>query len=293
MTNKLEVILTSGLVASGKTTWAKKMVDTGKYNRVNKDDLRKMIHNSIHTKKNEKLVLSIRDKIIIESIESGKSIIVDDTNLNPVHEDSIRKMIADKYGDKIKVDVKFFDVDVEEAILRDAKREKPVGENAIREMYNKYLANGKRSVGYKYVPNKKLPKAFICDIDGTVALMNERSPYDYEKVDTDKPNKVVISMVRDFSKKYKLIFVSGRQGNETCLNKTCKWLSDNVTEYYENIFMRKDGDTRPDEIIKREIFLEEIAPKYNIQFVVDDRDRVCKMWRSLGLVCLQVDEGNF
>ena len=26
---------------------------------------------------------------------------------------------------------------------------------------------------------------------------------------------------------------------------------------------------------------------------LDDRDRVVKMWRKLGLTCLQVNEGNF
>jgi len=43
----------------------------------------------------------------------------------------------------------------------------------------------------------------------------------------------------------------------------------------------------------KEIFDNHIAPKYNISYVLDDRDRVVDMWRSLGLTCFQVDWGNF
>jgi len=57
--------------------------------------------------------------------------------------------------------------------------------------------------------------------------------------------------------------------------------------------MRSQGDTRPDEIVKREIYEEHIKPLYNVDFVLDDRNKVVKMWRSLGLKVLQVAEGNF
>ena len=45
--------------------------------------------------------------------------------------------------------------------------------------------------------------------------------------------------------------------------------------------------------IKREIFENYIRDYYNIQFVLDDRNQVVEMWRSLGLKCLQVQEGDF
>ena len=43
----------------------------------------------------------------------------------------------------------------------------------------------------------------------------------------------------------------------------------------------------------KEIYDNELKGKYNIKFIVDDRDQVVKMWRSLGLTVLQCAEGNF
>ena len=36
-----------------------------------------------------------------------------------------------------------------------------------------------------------------------------------------------------------------------------------------------------------------ILDKYNVAFVLDDRDQVVRVWRDLGLTCLQVDYGDF
>lgn len=57
--------------------------------------------------------------------------------------------------------------------------------------------------------------------------------------------------------------------------------------------MRPAGDKRRDDIIKAEIFDQHIRGHHNILLVLDDRDSVVKMWRSMGLTCLQVAEGNF
>ena len=82
-----KIILTKGLPASGKSTWAKKMIDDnpGVYKRVNKDDLRAMIDNGFWSKQNEKFVLRMRDMLVLNSITSGFDVIVDDTNLNDSH----------------------------------------------------------------------------------------------------------------------------------------------------------------------------------------------------------------
>ena len=57
--------------------------------------------------------------------------------------------------------------------------------------------------------------------------------------------------------------------------------------------MRKKGDYRHDEIIKEEIYHTDIEPNYNVIAVFDDRNRVCDMWRNLGLLCNQVYYGDF
>jgi hypothetical protein len=55
----------------------------------------------------------------------------------------------------------------------------------------------------------------------------------------------------------------------------------------------RPGDMRNDSIVKEEIYEEHIKPRFNVRFVLDDRDRVVKMWRENGLKVLQVAEGDF
>ena len=57
--------------------------------------------------------------------------------------------------------------------------------------------------------------------------------------------------------------------------------------------MRKSSDSRGDQIVKSEILEKEILPKYNVKLVLDDREKVVRMWRDKGLTCLQVDWGDF
>jgi hypothetical protein len=46
--------------------------------------------------------------------------------------------------------------------------------------------------------------------------------------------------------------------------------------------------------VKAEIYDRDIEPRHGAPFfVLDDRDKVVAMWRSKGLICLQVAEGNF
>jgi len=271
------------LPASGKSTWAKQQIqqNKGMYKRVNKDDLRAMLDNSNWSKDNEKFILKIRDEIILKGLEEGKHIIVDDTNLASKHEEHIKQLVKGK----AEVEVKFFEVKLEEAIKRDLKRPVSVGERVIREMYDQFLAPPIE----KYIPPNK-PEAYIFDIDGTLAKMNNRSPYDWDKVDTDLVNEPVASMFFLLKPHYKMIICTGRDG--AYLDKTKKWLAENKFDY-DLILTRPAGNTENDAIIKRRLFEEHIRNEYDIKGVFDDRDRVVEMWRSLGITCFQVDKGNF
>jgi hypothetical protein len=57
--------------------------------------------------------------------------------------------------------------------------------------------------------------------------------------------------------------------------------------------MREAGDSRKDSIVKQELYEKHIEPSYDVFVVLDDRNQVVDMWRSLGLVCLQVAPGDF
>lgn len=134
--------------------------------------------------------------------------------------------------------------------------------------------------------------AIIVDIDGTVAIKGDRDIYDGSKAHLDTPNHPVIIVVGAlFDAGIEVVFTSGRW--ERFREITEVWLKKNIKINYSDLFLRADGDYRGDHIVKEEIYRQKIEPIYNVLFVIDDRDTVSRMWRSLGLTCLQVAEGNF
>src|SRR5690242_7051055 len=126
-----------GLPASGKSTYARDLAKQG-WVRINKDDLRQLLHDGKHTKGNEKQVLAIRDSIIIDSLDRGRNVVVDDTNFNPIHEQRLRE-IAEICRAEFRVDDHFLEVPIEECIERDLHRRNSVGEKVIRQMYKEYI----------------------------------------------------------------------------------------------------------------------------------------------------------
>lgn len=90
---------------------------------------------------------------------------------------------------------------------------------------------------------------------------------------------------------YNIVIVTGRRGDNDTKQKTIKWLKRHDLFHHE-LYMRKDGDRRPDHEVKKEI-LEEELDDHNIELVVDDRTSVVEMWRNQGLNTLQCAEGDF
>ena len=297
----MKLIMTLGLPASGKSTWAKEQAakSGGQVRRINKDDLRDMLDGGKWSKNNEKNILQVRDLLIEHHLSAGTSVIVDDTNLHPKHKETL-KVIAAKYDAKFETK-SFLDVPLLECIARDLKRPSSVGERVIRGMFDEFLAPKEKPVAPP-VWDSSLPTAIICDIDGTLAhgIGVTRKPYEWDKVDTDTKDRRIAHILevyrhvydnsKDIGADLRILLVSGRDGS--CREKTEKWLADNEIKY-DALFMRPAGDTRNDAIIKEEIYQAEIAGKYNVEFVLDDRDRVVAKWRELGLTCFQVANGAF
>lgn len=136
-------------------------------------------------------------------------------------------------------------------------------------------------------------RAVLVDIDGTLALRGERSPYDWHRVGEDVPNPAVVELVRTLyvAKEHFIVLLSGR--DESCRPHTEAWLAFNRIPSDE-LFMRPHKDNRKDSIVKKELYHRWVEPKYEVAFVLDDREQVVRMWRKeLGLTCLQVAEGKF
>lgn len=143
------------------------------------------------------------------------------------------------------------------------------------------------------------PLAIMCDLDGTLCINDQgRSPFDYYAARHDGVNPAVAETLWSFVETnpyVDIIFISAREeyGRQTFLDwlrhhmTICSWQGD------VRLYMRQNGDHRRDAIVKKEIYKRHIEPFWDILFVLDDRKQVVDMWRSLGLTCFQVAEGDF
>ena len=296
------VTVIQGLPASGKTTYARSLDPAM---RLSLDDYRAMCGIGKETWTSERELAAIA--AMIESaramIVAGHDVALDNTHVVPRLPSLYRKEFS-QLGVTFKVH-SFMDVTVEECVKRDAERESGVGEEVIRSMAERYVGAGKS--GWKltdswmnsarYVPPKPygpqpdLPECVIVDIDGTVALNDgHRGPFDWSKVDGDSPNWPVIDLVRDLDDLNEVIFFSGR--DDSCRDATVMWMQEFGLPT-KHLYMRTTNDNRPDYIIKEELFDRHVRGVYDVRFVIDDRNQVVRLYRAMGIACLQCNEGDF
>ena len=144
----------------------------------------------------------------------------------------------------------------------------------------------------------------VCDLDGTLCDVEHRRhfverPHGVRKdwdaffagALDDKVIKPVLDLLYMVSEYSTVIFCTGRP--ERCRADTVAWLEKHAFPFSQcELYMRKHGDFRPDDIVKQEI-LDTHIDKDRVLFVLDDRDQVVNMWRRNGLACFQVADGNF
>tara|TARA_R110000868_G_scaffold132380_3_gene343185 strand:- start:12195 stop:12638 length:444 start_codon:yes stop_codon:yes gene_type:complete len=147
-----------------------------------------------------------------------------------------------------------------------------------------------------------MKKAIIVDIDGTLADVEHRvhhvraSTKDWksfnEGMGKDKLNHWCAKLIDAMKTQgYEILFVTGR--DENYRETTLAWMKQHQVSF-DKLYMRAAVDFRPDDEVKKEIYLQEIKDHWEVTFVVDDRLSVVKMWREqLNLVCLQCDWGDF
>ena len=91
--------------------------------------------------------------------------------------------------------------------------------------------------------------------------------------------------------------VSGRS-NEV-REKTLAWLLEHEFFYdYDfadaSLFMRSEGDKRPDTVVKPELLREAMEQfKSDPKLIFEDRTSVVNTWREMGIPCYQVAPGDF
>lgn len=316
--------ITIGLPGSGKSTWAKKfLIDNPETHYTNNDEIREEIYKTLcdrtWSKKIEKLVQARRSvdisKAACDANSSPQDIIIDNTHCNPYALNAIQKECLE-LGFEIEL-IDFRHVPVEECIRRDSLREgnKRVGEEVIRKMA-KYLKNEQVKPLPKWNRLSGLPSCIIVDIDGTLAEMCDRSPYDEKKVYGDFVRSHVLWTVNALIERYgfKCFICTGR--SENCIEETSSYLIDkcllhptnvvipSIDKFYEgygclpvDLHMRQKDDRRSDYIVKREMYEKFIKDKYSVFAVFDDRASVVrKCWSELNLPvfrCGVIDDDEF
>lgn len=293
----MKLLLLQGLPSSGKTIYANTL-SAQDWEVVTKDDIRTELEATGWTwsKDKEREVIAIRNARIEEALGRGVNVVSADTNFARVHKVVLRQ-IAQKCG--AEFEIKRFDVTVEECLrrneLRSGKAKVPTA--VIMKMYEDYVANDPEHfprsarIQLVYEPvvyQAGLPQALVCDLDGTLALyehMNHRGHYDASNCYLDDVNMPVREVLLRFAGDTNIIYLTGRE--EIYREATAKFLEDRHCPSGQ-LLMRPKGDTRKDTITKMELFDQNVRGRFNVLFCLEDRPRVVRMWRKLGLTTLTV-----
>ena len=155
--------------------------------------------------------------------------------------------------------------------------------------------------GHTFKKNK-----VIFDLDGTLALIDKRRDvstksngkldwdkfFDPSNIKLDVPNPPVVKLAQMLADDgFTIIIFSGRSDKTILTTKS--WLARNRIPF-QKLVMRdsKTNHFTPDDILKKDM-LDKHVDINDVFLAVDDRDKVVKMWRDLGLNTFQVADGNF
>jgi predicted kinase len=297
-----------GYSGSGKSTRAREIAKETGAVVVCRDDLRMMLLGPYWTGKaaDEDRVTSAEQAQVLALLSSGTNVVVDATHLNPRYLRGWAKMATKVGADFEVVDVKTLpSICVNRDRGRELSGERFVGEEVIiRQVKQAPMPKWPTITAKPFTVepvtfNPDLPYCILVDIDGTLAHIPEggRSPFDYTRVSEDFVDETIKDIVNReyYHADSFIIILSGRDG---CREATENWLVYHQIDHHELILRPADakddrGNKLPDYQVKYDLFNKHIRPRFNVRYVLDDRQQVVDMWRKVGLKVLQVEPGNF
>ncbi|CAM4135293.1 Polynucleotide kinase [Nocardia ninae] len=300
-----DLVITRGWPGSGKTTYARQWVTEAprRVKAPSRDDLRATLYNGagVLAYPQEDLITEVQEQAVRTLIRAGHSTVVDDTNLRTSYAQRWATL-ADKLGAGFHV------IDMESDLAtclahneaRRAAGGRYTDPRAIEGIAQRFPITQWQPITARpalevepYVNDATKPDAYIVDVDGTIAHMHGRGPFDWTRVGEDSLDFEVVDLLLTLklgNPNAQFIVVSGR--SDICRPETLEWIRRYWAEP-DALHMRRHGDVRRDDIVKLEIFNTHIRHQFNVLGVFDDRNSVVAMWRQLGLKCFQVAEGDF
>lgn len=341
--DNVKMLILQGISGSGKSTFAHQLQesDSDKWVIVSRDTLREQMLGKELLEKyfQQGMNFAIEEEItkrehlaIAKALAQNKSVIIDNTNLRRKYVIEYCHIALDMELSYEDIAVKRFPIDIQTAQSRIRHRnERFVGDDVLQKQFERF--NSAKdiltedlwdSILQEYRPtrwllpsfnvepishDKMLPKAIICDLDGTLShrklllsdYISYRSFYDYSKCDTDEVDVLVADVIKGLHQQgYTIIFVSGRKSEcmqltrnfiekATGLSESDYWLfmRDETKDVHVNASNGKLQDD-PDDKVKYRLFNQYIRYNFNVIGAIDDRKRVVALWEQLGLRVLNV-----
>ena len=300
-----------GLSASGKSSVAKAMAADSGTVRVNMDDIRATLALP-YNKDNENFALGVQDQIILRALRAGYDVVVDNVHLHIKWPMRIATLLWEAGLDVEYSIHDLMDIPESVCIERNAarvaaggvgvpdhvipKQAKDWAKELQREPWTVDWITERFSTIEPYVaPTPQLgvpaPRAIIVDVDGTLAKMADRSPYDGSRAMEDTVHPHVAGIVGLFGddcyEEYKVIVLTGRNAEHRQV--TMDWMQANDI-IWDELYTRADGDQRRDSIVKLELFNAHIRDRFDVRAVFDDRLQVVRMWHAMGLPVFRVGD---
>lgn len=313
-----KLILTRGIPASGKSTWAKSWVAEDPTHRVrfNWDDLRNMMGPYwVPERENTGILKDLRSTFLLRMMEHQWDIVCDNMNLNPKEAEFFKREV-DNFNstycwegnannkEPYEIEYRDFFIPVEECIRRDSMRQNPIGEAIIKQTWNRYrtmictLENEK--VASRINPYRDgFEKAIVFDLDATLSFNLTGRPYwgegCAEGIKNDTENTPLVNLFKTLQQNgsYKMIVLTGREGTEDVINASEQWLTDHGIDTKEILFVFRPKGSKVKGTEYKLNTLKDLRNTYDIEFVVDDSQKIVDVLRENGYTVLQPNEGKF
>ena len=271
-----------GISGSGKSTYiAQNTHDQFGPSVISKDNIRKSLIKNYNPNKNlwdqysfkdnEDSINSLFDIQLREAAKNKQNIVIDNTNLSKSKNERLERLLKN-YG---YVEINYINFNLTDNINFYLKNnQNRINTIPMRAINDQYLLAAQS--GYLELSSSNIA---LVDIDGTVAIKCDRSPFEYNKANNDTPNQYVIDTINALYETKRIDYIQFLSGRESySYELTRDWLIRHGFDMNKHrLLMRKTRDCRRDSIIKNEIY-ESCLKQNNIKYLFDDRNQVVDMW---------------